>query len=600
MILQSLLFPDNNICSEDALYFHREEGFILMDGYFNLFYLEKHHKYCNIDKLTLELCVRGVKAIWVMHDLDLVQKVAVDFDKRRVSKEGDIFQRLSITLPYGEYDKGVFWFKAELMNTDDGWNINGGFEGIVGVTRDINIAVGICTFKREQYVLRNLRTMLDYFENKRDIIAHYHVFLVDNGRTLSDNVEFKELKDKAHRIGGESLLTLIENRNNGGTGGFTRAMEEAIARKEEFGITNLMLLDDDAVFDPEIFLRLVSFLKVLKTEFEDITVGGAMWREDMPYMLYAFGEYHNRFSVYSPAHMLDLRKFDNCIRSELTEPDTTGGLYSGWWCCTYNMKIITKDNLPMPLFIHFDDILFCRQHSEYGIALIPGIGVWHQGFELRFPGVNHYYNTRNQLITSAVMDDVTVSEVIAWAIKQLTAPLLTLHYEEMKLAYKGIRDFLKGPEWLDRVDGEKLHCKLTEEYKNNVRMKHLGDVLDKESYEWLKTSKLCDEARKKASMAFWKERRRGKCFKKVVTLNGWFLPPYKKMGYYCNADSPWSLYRKGKVLLYEPESERGYIETRRFDQLIKCTGMVIKSAVLLRLKYRRVSNKYRIRAGIVD
>ena len=53
MILQSLLFPDNNICSEEDLYFHREEGFILMDGYFNLFYLEKYHKYCNIFKYLI-------------------------------------------------------------------------------------------------------------------------------------------------------------------------------------------------------------------------------------------------------------------------------------------------------------------------------------------------------------------------------------------------------------------------------------------------------------------------------------------------------------------------------------------------------------------
>ena len=581
---QTILYPTKHICSEEALYLHRDESFILFDGYFNLFYLEKYHEYCDIRKLELRLFVSGIKKIVLMHDREAIREAS--------------FENMSIVLelPYDEYSDGVFWFKAEPLEIDGDWEIKGSFEGEVNVSRDVRVAIGICTFKREKYVLRNLESMLEYFDDNSEIRALFHVFLVDNGRTLSGLEEFIKLRDKACEIGGDSFLTLIENRNTGGTGGFTKAMEEVIAKKEELGLTNLMLLDDDAVFDPEIFLRLVGFLKALKPEYEDITVGGAMWREDMPYMLYAFGEHHYKFNVNSPAHMLDLRDFDICMRSELTCSSVEKSLYSGWWCCTYSMKIITKENLPMPLFIHFVDILFCRQHSEGRIALIPGIGVWHQGFELRFPGVNHYYNTRNQLITAAVMDDISSFEVARWAAKQLTAPLLTLRYEEMNLAYHGIKDFLKGPEWLDHVDGEKLHMNIMGEYKSKVAMKPLEEILDSEDYERLKTDKLSEEARKKANMSFWKERRKGKTFKKVITLNGWILPPDKELGYYCNADSPWSLYKKGKVLLYEPEADRGYIETRKFGEFIKCAGMVVWSTILLIINYRSMEKKYRKRA----
>lgn len=581
---QTILYPTKQICSEEALYLHREESFILFDGYFNLFYLEKYHEYCDIRKLELRLVVRGIKKIVLMHDREAIREASVEN------------MSIVLELPYDEYSDGVFWFKAEPVDIEGEWEIQGSFEGEVNVSRDVIVAVGICTFKREKYVLRNLERMLEYFVDNSEIRALFHVFLVDNGRTLSGLDEFTKLRDKACEIGGDSFLTLIENRNTGGTGGFTKAMEEAIAKKEELGLTNLMLLDDDAVFDPEIFLRLVGFLKALKPEYEDITVGGAMWREDMPYMLYAFGEHHYKFNVNSLAHMLDLRDFDTCMRSELTSSSVEKSLYSGWWCCTYSMKIITKENLPMPLFIHFDDILFCRQHSEGRIALIPGIGVWHQGFELRFPGVNHYYNTRNQLITAAVMDDISSFEVARWAAKQLTAPLLTLRYEEMNLAYRGIKDFLKGPEWLDHVDGEKLHLNIMGEYKSKAAMKPLEEILDSEDYESLKADKLSEEARKKANMSFWKERRKGKTFKKVITLNGWLLPPDKELGYYCNADSPWSLYKKGKVLLFEPEANRGYIETRKIGEFIKCAGMVVWSTILLIINYRSMEKKYRKRA----
>ena len=586
MRLQNILYPTEYICNEEALYLHKEEGFVLFDGYFNLFYLEKYHKYCDISELRLELKFRGVKKIMLMHDRDVIHEVNAENETA-----------VSLELPYEEYGKGVFWFKAQPMDMDGDWEIRGHFDGRSNVSRNIKVAVGICTFKREKYVLRNIGSMLNYFEVNRDVMDLFQVFLVDNGRTLSGMDEFGKLQDRAREIGGENLLTLIENRNDGGTGGFTRAMEEAIARKEELGITNLMLLDDDAIFDPEIFLRLGAFLGALWEEYKDITVGGAMWREDMPYYLYAFGEYHEKCKITNPCHMFDLREFDVCSGLAVCRRGDNENLFSGWWCCTYSMQIITKDTLPMPFFIHLDDILFCRLHARGGIAFIPGIGVWHQGFELRFPGVNQYYNTRNELITAAVMDNMKTRHIARWAIRQLSAPLLSLRYGEMELTYRGIMDFLKGPGWLDQVDGEKLHLELINEYRSRAPYAPLSDALDENEYNRFAQIRMGDEIRRQMILGFWSRRRKGATLKQYLSINGWLLPSDKTLGYYCNADSPWSLYRKGKVLLYEPEAGRGYIETRRFGKLIRCCGMVVRSVVLLLLNYRKMEKAYRKRAG---
>ena len=60
MKLQSVLYPTEDICNEEALYLHRDGSLLSFDGYFNLFYLEKHHKYCDISCLSLELAVNGI------------------------------------------------------------------------------------------------------------------------------------------------------------------------------------------------------------------------------------------------------------------------------------------------------------------------------------------------------------------------------------------------------------------------------------------------------------------------------------------------------------------------------------------------------------
>ncbi len=94
MVIQSILFPNVNICSEETLYLHRDKSLVLFDGYFNLFYLEKHHRYCDIEDLSLELKVSGVRNIRIMHDRQMIRELKAD-------------GRVSVQLPYAEYERGV-------------------------------------------------------------------------------------------------------------------------------------------------------------------------------------------------------------------------------------------------------------------------------------------------------------------------------------------------------------------------------------------------------------------------------------------------------------------------------------------------------------
>ncbi len=599
MVFQVLRFPTKGICEEKALYYHRgrdERGaeILDLDGFFNLFYIEKYLFFTDISSLRLRLKTSGYLKAILMHDREAVCEKKIENDE------------ISFDCPLEQDKKGVYWvrlIKDESIYEKER-TISGAFEGdLMEAPRPTQIGVAICTFKREAYVLRNLKSMLDYFEENKDLASCYHIFLVDNGKTLASRDDFKALMERAKKLEGEvpsnpCLLRLIENANTGGTGGFTRGMKEAIKEKENLGLTRLLLFDDDAVFDPEIFLRLHSLIVSLKEKYRDITIGGAMWREDMPYILHAMGERHKNFKVSKPMLLADLRKFETCTCAEMTKPDPFSGLYSGWWCCCYSMDIITEKNLPMPLFIHMDDIMFCRLHADKGMLLMPGIGVWHQGFELRFPGVTGYYNTRNELITTAVLDEMSVPKLTREITKKLSGPLLSFRYAEMDLAYRGVMDFLKGPQWLDEVDSEKLNTQLMQYYNQRVKFKPLKELLDEKTYKKLAENKFTDEAKKQAIFDHWMRRANQGSYKKFITLNGWILPPLKKMGLFSNADSPWNLYRRKKVLIYEPVAERGYIEKRRPLQMIKCAFMAMHVSGLLLTKYKKTAKLYKKRAGL--
>ena len=79
-------------------------------------------------------------------------------------------------------------------------------------------------------------------------------WLIDNGRTLSEHEEISRLVKEY-----PDVIRIIPNRNVGGAGGFTRGMIEAIEEKEHLGLTHVQMMDDDAVMDPELFVRAYGF-----------------------------------------------------------------------------------------------------------------------------------------------------------------------------------------------------------------------------------------------------------------------------------------------------------------------------------------------------
>ena len=486
--LQTILKPKDDICNESELYFHEEGSLLKVDGFFNLFYIEKHKHYTTLKELRLSLKLKGWSYIILMHNQDEIMQMQL---------EPDLLKDYIIKLPYEDYDEGVFWFSLSGTLTKDRF-FDGCYDGLSeSAPLPVDIAVDICTYRREQYVLRNMRSLCNgiYDNSLSDVREHLEVILIDNGQTLQENADLAELLEH------ETHIHIYPNKNTGGAGGFTRGMIEAIRHNETVSVvesvadeadaehdiskvsgsntsmtstvsntkssicdrkfTHILLMDDDAVFDPDLFVRLYGFLTMLKKEYKDITVGGALMREELPSYQFSSGEQYLHSNAFNPYPMKDMRLYENCISQYMCSTHQMPNSYSGWWCCCFSMNVVSKDNLPLPIFIHCDDVEYGLRNQAHGLVFLNGICVWHKGLEYAYPGTNLYYDIRNKFILNALHNPgFSKLRALYITIKAMTATFIMHRYAETEFAYRGLVDFCRGSSWLMKTDPAALNNEL--------------------------------------------------------------------------------------------------------------------------------------------
>ena len=170
MRLQNIRFPEPDICREEELYFHRNGEWIDFNGYFNLFYIEKRKKYTNQETLTLHLEVDDCQAVRLMHDETMIREIELSGQP----------EPLTLEFPYQETDKGVFWFsvKPGISSKSAVPQLSGWYEGKCQEEKPVRIAAVVCTFKREPYVLRNLKSVLRFLERPENASMNLCYWLV--------------------------------------------------------------------------------------------------------------------------------------------------------------------------------------------------------------------------------------------------------------------------------------------------------------------------------------------------------------------------------------------------------------------------------------
>lgn len=310
--------------------------------------------------------------------------------------------------------------------------------------RPVELALCTTTFKKEEYITRNIGLVRDeILGSSADLISqHFHMHVVDNGRTL----DVDELSGPG--------VTIHPNDNAGGAGGFARGM--ICAMEQEPRATHVLLMDDDVLIAPESIIRTYNLLALANDEYKDGFVSGAMMNMDEPYVRWeemGFIGFDGAFHPIKPVARMDVlhdvvdnETFD--IPSYLPRCEDQQQHYAAWWYCVIPMTQIEANGLPLPVFVRGDDAEYSRRCKPRFMTM-NGICIWHLSFHLRYNAAQERYQmTRNMLVDQYASEIAPMSDTLAQISDAFRMEMEKFNYANAELVLQGIEDFLKGPEWL--------------------------------------------------------------------------------------------------------------------------------------------------------
>lgn len=250
----------------------------------------------------------------------------------------------------------------------------------------VHLAVVLCTMDRPQDVAR----LLTVWQNAQENGLAASILLVNHGAPdlavqLAPLLQGKALQAR-----------LITQANLGGSGGFARGI---VAALDMPFVTHVLLCDDDIGIDPLFPQRIANLLAYAPP---DCVIGAFMLDALKPTLL------HNAVARMNA----DLIKATPVVpHADLAAPQASDlflhdlhGDFCGWWSAAFSRAALEKGALPLPFFLHYDDVAYGVRLKQQGFApqLWPGLAVWHEPFYLKTSASRRYYDWRNALCLLAL------------------------------------------------------------------------------------------------------------------------------------------------------------------------------------------------------
>lgn len=300
--------------------------------YFGAFSLKKWRLYTGVDDLTPVLVLESSSPVHIT----LTEMIYRRLEKRVICEVDDAplhtqdgWYRYVVSYPEG-MDAQLVSFTVTTGDASAALR-NVSYCADVPKRRDIRIEIATTTYLKEQQVTNNIDMIRKELLEKEEWGDHFHLTVVDNGRTLSGSV-----------CAGNPAITLIPNGNVGGAGGFAAGMIHAV---ESGWATHVLLMDDDVTVCPESFKRSLRLLEYASDEYVTATIAGAMLstanfemqQEDIGVISPG-----RSLRPFKPRFIMD-REYDITFNEELIPASGTEGLYSAWWYSCFPVQRI-KEN----------------------------------------------------------------------------------------------------------------------------------------------------------------------------------------------------------------------------------------------------------------
>lgn len=378
--------------------------------YFNSFSLKKWRQYTTLQTVTIKLSLEGTFEVMLL---------TVDSGGEYILQREQARGAYEHTLSLSDTEGDILGIRLKPLSADACF-LSGAYYGTASEWHDKKIGVGICTFKREEYVRRTMAVLSDFQKDHQWLTT----LVVDNGSTLP--------------VQETSSLRVVHNRNYGGSGGFTRAIIEYV---EEGRVDYVLLMDDDIVLEPSAIERTHSLLSCLKSEYQDCFLSGAMLSLEQPAVQYENTAYWGKIRLHGLGkgfHMDDLRA---CVQNESlgSHPNQ----YGAWWYCCIPIHRIREIGYPLPVFLKGDDMEYGIRNNRPVLSM-NGIAVWHQSFSTKISDVVNYYADRNMLIINNYASGCGWATFSAAVLGRFVKRLLQGRLVSLHILHKALVDYNSG------------------------------------------------------------------------------------------------------------------------------------------------------------
>ena len=160
-------------------------------------------------------------------------------------------------------------------------------------------------------------------------------------------------------------------------------------------------------------------------------------------------------------------------------------------------------------------------------------------------------------------------------------------YKNADLLIRGVRDFLKGIDWLEQTDAEALHKEIMAYGYKAQPVDQLDVPFDYSRY--LYATK--EEEKNKGKL---------KKLKVKLTRNGWLVPPTRENTVVSMMHmTAYNAYRVQKVLNYDSNSQKGFVTERSKDEYSRCVREMKACMKEIDAQFDAAAQSYRERCGEV-
>lgn len=342
-----------------------------------------------------------------------------------------------IVLPiesWSNLESGMLYFSLEAL--ESGSITAGCFATLTAPQREVKLGIVITHFNRKQWVLPAIARIRNELLKDPLYKDRIELVVVDNSQNIT--------AEEAHGI------TLIPNKNLGGSGGFTRGL---LHLKDQKCFTHCLFMDDDASCEIESIRR--AFNLVSHNNTTELAISGSLLRELEPTKLHEKG---GGFTGGWRAlkHGLDMRHVPDLLEAENPREKTD---YGAWWFFLFDISY--PKNLAFPFFVRGDDAQFSLQNN-FNIATLNGVGCWGEDFWLKEGPLTRYLGARMSFVLGLTHSNLNLLSMTKIMAQWFATSLFSHNYSSARAVRLAISHFIKGPAFfLDNIDASEIRKEIS-------------------------------------------------------------------------------------------------------------------------------------------